>query len=695
MLLKERLLEGKGQEGELFKMIENINKLESRLKDIESMFNEMGPDLRALVQTETKNKWNNPLQSEALFGLFTGTVTDTLDPQAKNRVRVFCPYLHSLELDSNALPWVRPISTLGGFDDSGCSWVPPAGSKLVFGFENGDVNNPFYFGTTWDNNRGPQGNRNYGVPMQEFNAIHEAHRGGYIFGKNDGSQVYPPSNTESYNTFDRASLDQTENDPNYQDNVTYPNIHVLKTPQKHTVKMVDGDYKCGNRGKRFEMHSSTGNFMIMKDDHLHNAQTFVHPSCGADGEQVRCQDENGLPIELDCEGDESNSSIRDGHPSTPRGTKYGLDSNKGSNQYYKHQNECRPYRGPGTPQNNKVTLPQAGIQWLSTSGQTLIFDDSVEEPRGAVNWERSTQPFDFGCNDKFLGKIEAISATGHYFGLYDTEEESNLRGVDNGIKMKTANGSYLNISDHTEGQASNDGECKECPPNLAGRKRGISMGSTSMHTFEMIDWGNEQCAPCRKEGGIPINKADKAYVRLRSGYGLELMMKDQSSQEETQEQYIQLLAPQNDACCGPHVIRMQENPNGGQVYIQAGGTYLCFTAREHVTIVGDKEGCLGPQNKIALITNNNVLVTDKFHYHRAEHHMLHAEKYGFFIAGGDCKPKPPAEECQPCIWPVLCLSPKGITVSDRIFVSASADASCASLFQLREFTKCPPFQGCS
>ena len=60
----------------------------------------------------------------------------------------------------------------------------------------------------------------------------------------------------------------------------------------------------------------------------------------------------------------------------------------------------------------------------------------------------------------------------------------------------------------------------------------------------------------------------------------------------------------------------------------------------------------------------------------------------------DCKKGCWEEGCQACIWPVLCLSPKGITISDLVYVSASPDARCADIMQLLPFHSCEKFEGC-
>ena len=78
--------------------------------------------------------------------------------------------------------------------------------------------------------------------------------------------------------------------------------------------------------------------------------------------------------------------------------------------------------------------------------------------------------------------------------------------------MVTAYGNRIFLNDHDE---------KE---NYAGRQRGIIMQSTSTHRFEMIDHTNEQNVNPRIQGNVPAPLAKKAYVRIRSGYGLEFLM---------------------------------------------------------------------------------------------------------------------------------------------------------------------------
>lgn len=656
-------------------MLEDMMKMDDRLKVLEERFAELGFTMQTVAQTEIKRKWKDPAQAQTMHGLHTAVCIETIDPWKQGRVRYFSPHQHDPNMKVKQMPWAYPISSQGGFDDSGCTWVPPAGSKLCLIFEAGNRQWPFYIGTTWDRDRGPDGNHNWEYNIEEYYKIHEGHRKGYLVGKNDGSQVFPPWNTENYNGLDIDSITQFDNDPTAQQKITYPNIYGWKTPQKHIIKLVDGNYKCNFRWARIEIKSHQGNHFIMKDDHLHPAGQWAHPNCcGGSADLSLCNDPNGNPIE--------------GTNCTSRA------SDLCANPYYKHESECRPYRGPGTPQNNKVSeksLPQYGMQLLSVSGHTFWMNDKVEQPRNEPRWENGVKPFDFGCTDKYEGNTKWVSATGHSIEMSDFEARTKLRGSDNFIRILSASGNKIELNDHSTDCACAGGA------DRAGETRGITMMSTSRHMIQMIDHNNEQCGPCRSEGGVPTNKATDAFVRVRSGYGLEMMMGDDNHQKETQRQYLQLTAPQYDACCGPHIIRMQEDPNCGQIFVRAGGDYVCITEGDHYTVVGVGEttppddfcagGCLGPRSKIVLVSQHTLHYSCKFYFNVAEIHFFLAERFIILAAGKDCKP--PDGECGPCIWPVIVLRGNCLAISDRVFASASCQAQCASIFQLQPFVQGP------
>jgi hypothetical protein len=721
--------------GEDLDYVEIIKQLYDRIGSLEKSVGNIG----AATRISSRRKWKKHKQASTLNHLTRAICVATIDPWKENRVRYYSPYLHDPKTPLLGLPFARPCSSMGGFDDCGLNWVPPAGSTLLIMFEGGNREAPFYLGTTWHRDRGPGGEDLIG-PTKEFQDVSAGDRNGYFHGPgsnpNDGHQVLPPWNTENYNGLDIDDSKQFIEDTEEQRNITYPHIYGFKTPEKHMLKMVDGNAKCNRRWKRLELQSGCGNWMIFKDDHLHYGGQWTNPLCPAgetggsssssinpcsdhDGDKPYFTDIHGKPkegasqCEPNCEGDDPTqcSKILGGHSRTPGkegcgaefagvipdGTKY-TGSQGGKNKSYKHWNECRAYTGPGTPQNNKCTLPQTGIQFLSISGHTMVMDDSVEEPRGKPEWQRSTKPFDFGCNDKYLGMFWQKSATGHSFAMTDVEEPSKVRGIQNFIKLKTGNGNKIEMNDHTVRTHSSDDGCQRCPPDCAGEKRGIWMQSTSNHQINMVDELNLQCGPCRCEGGIPQAKAAKAYVQIRSGYGLEMRFNDDFSQEETQSQWIQILHPQcvdpqtdekcnacDDckACRGPHILRFQGRPKGepGIVFLRAGGHSIRQTHDMDIVIVGDLE--CNPSDKFTYVSKKFITATEDIHFrYSGELHIFFAEKQILLMAGRDCPPPPGKKCCGPCLYnvivarcPVFCpltgiLHWTEKAMSERVFASA-------------------------
>lgn len=623
-----------------------------------------------IVRKTVKDMTRPKYQNETIFGMFTALCVDTIDPWKQNRVRFFSPYFNKPDTPVKSLPFASPISVFGGFDDSGVNWVPPAGATLCLVFEHGNRAAPYYIGTTWHRDRGPDGEHNWGFNIEEYYNIHEGNRKGNNLlrgDEGDGSDNLPPWNTENYNGIDIDSIEQFDNDPEAQRKITNPHICGFKTLEKHAIKMVDGDYKCNNRWKRFEIISSCGGHMIFKDDHLHPAGQWCHPKCGCGGGDVSsCVSSSGVPEEI---------------PDCGKGTR----KNKCANPYFKAKNECRPYKGPGTPQNNKCELEQSGIQILSISGHTWLMDDSVEEPDGLPTWQKSTESFSFGCSDVFKGKIEIISATGHKLSFNDKESKKKVRGEENGIKLLTASGNKIDLNDHTI-SCPCDGESGD--PS-AGNQRGIHIQSTSNHTLDMVDDGNKQCSPCRKEGGTPKAEAKRAFVRLRSGYGTSITFSDGSSQEEVRDQNLLIYVPQKgqkgagNEERGPHMMKFQAVPSGpGQVFLRAGGDYIVSVHDTHWTIVGDKEK--NPTSQITQISKDCITETQGVNFNKARTHIFKADDIIQLLAGGDCSAVG-GGECQACRFPILLWTPKGITISDRVFASCSGSAQTASVFGLKPF----------
>ena len=722
-----------------------LESLQERLHVLEEIVTNIGYDSKA----SKKRRFASKRQSLALNYLTRALVVETVDPWKENRVRFYHPLLHDPKTPVTHLPFAAPVSPFGGFDDCGVTWVPPAGSTIVLFFEGGNRDSPFYIGTTWHRTR--EGGFPY--PFREW-AIWEGKRGGYFHGPGkgtgDNTQVLPPWNTENYNALDIDQTEQFFDDPAQQKQITMPNIYGFKTPEKHMLKMVDGDPRCNRRWKRIEMLSGCGNWMIMKDDHMHYGGQWAHPDCppdpggphvtwcsinqktdprygnlpyftdiiGQPWEKTECKEgtcsqpdtihysdlDNEDVIGDDLQTITGGKSSTGGDPPDPPHAKY--KAQPGSNPAFKHKNECRPYKGPGTPQNNKCRLPQSGIQLLSISGHTLVMDDSVEEPKGAPTWDRSLQAFDTGCNDKMLGVMYMKSSTGHAITMCDFEEVSRVRGWRNFMEMRSGNGSFIQLNDETiRGQNSKppsdqdqcQGQCQECPPDYAGPRRGVHIYSTSRHRIRLIDHMNLQCGPCRREGGVPVPKATKAFMQLQSGYGLEMRFNDDFSQEETQQQWIQIYHPQcvdpdTDAHCnscktcdcrGPHIMRFQGRPKGtpGIVFLRAGGHSVRQTYDQDIVIVGDKE--CNPSDKFTYVSKKFMTVTEDVHFrYSGELHIFFAEKQILLMAGRDCPP-PPGQKCKgPCLYnvivarcPIICPLTGIIhwtekAMSERVFASA-------------------------
>lgn len=638
---------------------DQLDNMNDRLKQIEDRFSELGYDTRAIVSSEVKKRWKIDPQATTMFGMATALCVDTVDPWKQNRVRYYTPMLFRPNTPIKELPWAERIDPFGGFDDCGVNWVPPAGSMLCMIFEQGFRHAAFYMGTTWTRDRGPDGKHNFGFNIEEYYNVSEGHRKGYLSGPNDGSQVLPPWNTESYNGHDIDNIKQFEENSQAQKKITAPNIYGQKTPEKHMEKWVDGDYKCNRRWKRMERLSSCGNWFMMKDDHMHPSGQWAHPSCSCGGGDVSDCKKNP---DKDCDN--------------PK------DKPKCANPFFKHSNECRPYKGPGTPQNNKADLNQSGIQFLTISGHSQVMDDSVDQPRGKPIWERSLEAFDFGCNNIYKGKFYQKSATGQTITMNDDESDTNIRSNKNGIKLLSATGNRVELNDHTVRKTGGSGDF------VAGNKRGIEIESSSTHIIQMIDEDNEQRSPDRREGGIPVPKAKKAYIRVRTGYGLQILMNDRSSQEETDRQFIEIWSPQKDNTeRGPHLFKMQEVKTGpGLIFLRAGGNYLIQTYDNMLDIVGSEEN---PADKITIVSKDYITDVKKLYFNHAENHFFFSEDKIFLAAGRDCEND--EGETGPCLYNVVinrCARPcpivrylhhftPGRSTSERVFASGvSSKTAC-------------------
>ena len=662
-----------GHKGNLPRTIPGqLGALNQRLLEIEARFAELGYDTKRMVVSEVKKRWKIVPQAETYFGVYLGLCVDTIDPLKQGRVRFYSPEMNHEKTQIEQCEWAWPISAMGGFDDCGLVWVPPAGSLLCIIFGRGSRRYPYYMGTTWGRNRDPDGQHNFQYNVEEFYKIHEGHRKGYLLPPNDGSQCLPQWNTENYNGIDANKERLMDDDAIAKRKVTYPHIYGFKTPQKHYVKLDDGNYKCGHRYKRIEIGSSLNNWMIFKDDFLHPMGQWAHPECSCGG-----GDESECMKEVKDANGNSNWVPKE----NPGDCLDPKSKPKCANPYFKHQNECAPYKGPGTPQNNKACLHQSGIQFLSRSGATIIFDDTVEQPRvpgDGLAWEVGLGSFDFGCTDKCQTKVKIISPTGHRFEMLDEEDDTNNRGPKNLIRLVSACGNTVELNDHTVDK------------KLSGAKRGITLRSTSNHKFEMLDEEDEQHSPDRQEinkpqdegseiidpESRPIPKAKKAYCRLRTGYGLEMRFNDDNSQEECQQQYIQIFSPQcgvKGACnpCGPHILRFQESPSAGYVFLRVGGTYIISVCDDMYTIVGAEDH---PADWITVVNGTSYHQSTEYYINKARLHLFLADSLIILDAGQDCENEDGTRSG--CLTPVIVMGQDGyLHISDRVYATTSPGSS--------------------
>jgi hypothetical protein len=680
-------------------------------------------------------------RQQAPRGVHLALCVDTRDPWKQNRVRFFSPAFNlpknaiatvataptspqSVTTKISQLRWASPISSMGGFDDCGMTWVPPPGSTVCLLFQNGDPETAFYIGTTWHRDRGPVNNHNWNYDIDEYQKIFEGHRHGYMVGKNDESQVLPPFNTDNYQGYDLDTNSDVNLVPDAQTKTTWPHQYGWKTPEKHMVRMDDGDPKCNRRWKRFEIMSSMGHYFLMKDDPYHHCGEWTNPNCkisyidivpsvcigsfistsyispvssnivisitdlpyvclqgpencptSPEGSITPVEDEY-LGTEYLCPGFSPPSTIST-MPVDCLGVLRGLTdfcfsfNNQGKNRYHKHKQECFPFLC------NKCALLQSGMQLLSRSGATLVMDDSVEEPRERPEWERALEEFDMdGCTGNFKGRTFLRSATGHYIELNDTEDQPKVRSIRNGINIVTASGNEICLNDHSK------------PCCIAGELRGIHIKSTANHTLDMVDDTNRQCSDerngCSKTGPY----AKKAFVRLRSGYGIAVTLSDSNDQTKTDQQYLQLMAPQKDNLVrGSHIFHMQERPSGpGQIFLRAGGDFIVQTYDSMVEVVGDEKD--NPANKLEFVSRSKIVSVKDVYYNKAKTHVFWADDYILLLAGKDCGPYEGDDKGTPCVFPVVVAvqpipefvtAATGMKASTHVFASSLPSIPCEGI----------------
>ena len=133
------------EENDYGKKSDDIEAMMDRIKYLEEVVNNLGYIGKAAKKRRFKAR-NAP---NVMYGLTRALCIETVDPWKENRVRFYHPVLHDPDSPILSLPFASPVSSMGGFDDCGLSWVPPAGSTLIIFFEGGSLESAFYLGTTW------------------------------------------------------------------------------------------------------------------------------------------------------------------------------------------------------------------------------------------------------------------------------------------------------------------------------------------------------------------------------------------------------------------------------------------------------------------------------------------------------------------------------------------------------------------
>jgi uncharacterized protein involved in type VI secretion and phage assembly len=85
------------------------------------------------------------LQSQKIFGVVVGLVSNNQDDEGLNRVKVTFPWLSEDE-ESH---WARVACFMAG-DKRGALFLPEVGDEVLVAFEHGDIDRPYVIGSLWN-----------------------------------------------------------------------------------------------------------------------------------------------------------------------------------------------------------------------------------------------------------------------------------------------------------------------------------------------------------------------------------------------------------------------------------------------------------------------------------------------------------------------------------------------------------------
>ena len=114
-----------------------VNQFNERMQILEKNVIDLNRATKEMRASIIRQPLNN-------YGIYSAICISTFDVWKQNRIQWFSPLFDNPKTEIESLPWAAPISSFGGFDDCGSSWVPPAGSTVLIAFENGCSGATYY-----------------------------------------------------------------------------------------------------------------------------------------------------------------------------------------------------------------------------------------------------------------------------------------------------------------------------------------------------------------------------------------------------------------------------------------------------------------------------------------------------------------------------------------------------------------------
>ena len=470
---------------------------------------------------------SRPVIANSLYGVYRGFVVDTRDPYLMGRVKVFIPMIHA-DVSEEELPWVIKSEPFGSLEDQGSVNTPPAGSTVLVQFESGQRDCPIIMNcihnvTRKKTNDGKEGG---------FLFLEERNRWGAAPGQRsdkknpetnpDKNYLMPPWNNESYNGKDMGAGDK--NSLGYAP--TIPHIYGYKTPEKHFLQFVDGDYKRQLFGKRVVLQTSRGSFLWMKDDEIRKPKEIFEQKFWDD--------------------------FKDAYP----GLMYS----------------AQPFN------NHKVELKHTGLQLQSYGGGRLVISDETEKDGQSNDWRTPYIP-----RGKMRSFIAIQSISEHKILLCDYEKSKDTRGRQDGIFLITATGHFIGMRDDSQaGQAAQERE-------IIVRSTSGHHLKLNDYTCKLVSPKKGDQTIYYSDGKFKSD-AKRAYAELKSGWGQLIRLDDFGSQEDNAQQFILIrnnYKGKGDCKQGPpwNFIRMNCVTGDKFFHIWGAGTFMIQVCHDAIRLI--------------------------------------------------------------------------------------------------------------